>query len=133
MEIFGFGSTPPINPTTPNAGVELLGGRGSGASNGGGPARTPRGFQTQPGQRSLAQFGVNAALGLGLDEHTRRDRREGRELMGGSGQRREEPSSPGVSILGAGRTTLLVRVANLAQGTTSEDVVVSTLSSLFPC
>jgi len=31
----------------------------------------------------------------------------------------------GVSILGAGRQTILVRVANLAQGTTAEDVVVS--------
>ena len=69
----------------------------------------PRGFQAEEGARSLAQSGVNAALGLAS-----RERRRVETSRGG-----------GVSILGAGRQTILVRVANLAQGTTAEDVVVS--------
>lgn len=39
----------------------------------------------------------------------------------------------GVSILGAGRTSVVVRVANLALGTTAEDVVVSLLSTCSSC
>jgi hypothetical protein len=52
---------------------------------------------------------VNAALGLGA--------RERRTVEASRGE--------GVSILGAGRQSIVVRVANLAQGTTAEDVVVS--------
>jgi hypothetical protein len=70
---------------------------------------------------------VNAALGLGRVE------RKGRELMGGSRISGSESrmnmdagaARGGVSILGAGRTSVVVRVANLALGTTAEDVVVS--------
>jgi hypothetical protein len=51
---------------------------------------------------------VNAALGLGARE-----------------RRRVEASRGAVSILGAGRQSIVIRVANLAQGTTAEDVVVS--------
>lgn len=105
----------------------------------------PRGFQAQPGQRSLVQNGFNAALGL--EERNRRDRRPAqvsRELLRDDGRqngmfgagREVEPmvSAPaGVSILGAGKTTVLVRVANLAYGTTAEDVVVSRLLLRFSC
>jgi hypothetical protein len=97
--------------------VELLGpsntGSGGGrnsARGGSGVVRTPRGFQAQDGQRSLAQSSVNAALGMAF----------GREKRGRQQARVQE-----VSILGAGKQTLVVRVANLAEGTTAEDVVVS--------
>ena len=94
----------------------------------------PRGFQAQPGQRSLVQNGFNAALGL--DERNRRERRgQGtqapRELLRDDGRQSgvfgSNSGGGGVSILGAGKTTVLVRVANLAYGTTAEDVVVSPL------
>lgn len=108
-ELFGFSQTPPVNPTNPNAGLELLSSSNSRPSTGPTRTRTPRGFQAEEGARSLAQSGVNAALGLAS-----RERRRVETSRGG-----------GVSILGAGRQTILVRVANLAQGTTAEDVVVS--------
>jgi len=122
-ELFGFGNTPPINQSNANAGVELLSSSTSKSNsnsqprNGGGVMRTPRGFQAQEGQRSLAQSGVNAALGMAFG----REKREQRRVE----ERRE------VSILGAGKQTLIVRVANLAQGTTAEDVVVSCLFDVF--
>jgi hypothetical protein len=111
-ELFGFGTTPPINPSNINAGVELLGPNSKSSSNTQGVVRTPRGFQAQDGNRSLAQSGINAALGQAFG----REKRE---------QRRVQERVQEVSILGAGRQTIVVRVANLAQGTTAEDVVVS--------
>jgi hypothetical protein len=112
-ELFGFGTTPPINPSNINAGVELL---GPPSKNSQGVVRTPKGFQAQGGNRSLAQSGINAALGQAFG----REKRE---------QRRVQERVQEVSILGAGRQTIVVRVANLAQGTTAEDVVVSYCSS----
>jgi hypothetical protein len=110
-ELFGFGTTPPVNQSNANAGVELLGPpKAGGRDTGRGVVRTPRGFQAQDGQRSLAQSSVNAALGMAF----------GREKRGRQQARVQE-----VSILGAGKQTLVVRVANLAEGTTAEDVVVS--------
>jgi len=120
-KLFGFDAQPPKNLNNPNANVELL---PSGTSSskptspaGFGAIRTPRGFQAQPGARSLVQTGVNAALGLGEG----RASAQRRELI----PRREarEERMEGVSILGAGRTMVLVRVSNLAYGTTAEDVV----------
>lgn len=94
---------------------------------------TPKGFQAQPGQRSLVQSGFNAALGLGLDERSRRERKS-RELLRDDGRQATSSGRVGgsVSILGAGKTTTLVRVANLAYGTTAEDVVVGRPRPL-PC
>ena len=111
-ELFGFGQTPPINQSNRNAGVELLG-SSSKNSNSQGVVRTPRGFQAQDGNRSLAQSGFNAALGQAFG----REKREQRRV--------QEKRVQEVSILGAGKQTIVVRVANLAQGTTAEDVVVS--------
>ena len=108
-ELFGFGTTPPINPSNINAGVELIGPPSKTSQ---GVVRTPRGFQAQDGNRSLAQSGINAALGQAFG----REKRE---------QRRVQERVQEVSILGAGKQTIVVRVANLAQGTTAEDVVVS--------
>lgn len=143
-KLFGFGTQPPMNGNKANAGLELL---PSGVAAQTGPqrgGRMPKGFQAQPGQRSLVQNGFNAALGL--EDRNRRNRRPAqvsRELLGDDGrqngmfgQRREVdmgpvPTSGGVSILGAGKTTVLVRVANLAYGTTAEDVAVSPRSSPF--
>lgn len=117
-ELFGFGSIPPINQSNVNAGVELLGPSTSTSvmnTNGRGVVRTPRGFQAQDGNRSLAQSGFNAALGQAFG----REKREARRV--------EESRRQEVSILGAGNKSIVVRVANLAQGTTAEDVVVSCL------
>ena len=111
-ELFGFGSTPPVNQSNINAGVELLG-PSSKTQNSQGVVRTPRGFQAQDGNRSLAQSGFNAALGQAFG----REKREQRRV--------QERQVKEVSILGAGKQTIVVRVANLAQGTTAEDVVVS--------
>jgi hypothetical protein len=94
--------------------VELLGPKPN--SNTQGVVRTPRGFQTQDGNRSLAQSGFNAALGQAFG----REKREQRRVQ----ERRVQE----VSILGAGKQSIVVRVANLAQGTTAEDVVVSYIS-----
>lgn len=136
-KLFGFGTQPPINGNNANAGLELLPSGGVGKGGGRQGDRTPKGFQAQPGQRSLVQSGFNAAMGL--DERSRRERRAGngqavsRELIRDDGRQSSGfqldqhagGGSGSVSILGAGKSTTLVRVANLAYGTTAEDVVVS--------
>lgn len=141
-KLFGFGTQPPVNGNNANAGVELLPSGTAAAAAQTGPARggrMPRGFQAQPGQRSLVQNGFNAALGL--DERNRRDKRgqgnqASRELLRDDGRQSgvfgstSNSGGGGVSILGAGKTTVLVRVANLAYGTTAEDVVVSSLHTI---
>lgn len=157
-KLYGFGAQPPVNLNNPNARIELLPSNGSGSGSGSGSRlgrsgsggvgamRTPRGFQAEPGSRSLVQSGVNAALGLN-DGRLRIPRRGGggggsRELLpsgSGNGMYSEGGASQGssngvgdggsrleaVSILGAGRTSVLVKVENLAAGTTAEDVMVS--------
>lgn len=149
-KLFGFGTQPPVNGNNANAGLELLPSSGAAAQTGTGvqrAGRMPRGFQSQPGQRSLVQNGFNAALGL--EERNRRERRpaqsgQGKELLRDDGSQNgvfgskgrdvgRDVAPAGVSILGAGRTTVLVRVANLAYGTTAEDVVVSLSFASFLC
>ncbi|ORX38707.1 hypothetical protein BD324DRAFT_650053 [Kockovaella imperatae] len=101
-KLFGFGSNPVNVNSNPNAGLELIPGSSATRRNNGG-----NGSQLNKGR--LVQSGFDAALG------TSQPRRQVvRPLI----QERES-----VSILGAGRSTVLVRVENLAVGTTADDVV----------
>ena len=103
---------PVTSNRAPNSGRELLP-----------PQRQAKGskiLEERPGERNLARNGINAALGLG-GGGSRRERLLREHVVGG----REKVGAGGVSIFGAARGSLWVRVENLAQGTTAEDVMVS--------
>lgn len=106
--LHGFDERPPVNPTRPNSGLELLpGGNGRpkrGAVRGVGVA--------EPGSRSL----LDTALGRNGGAVRQEVRRPVPVMQGNQVEN--------VSIMGAARGTTWVKVEHLALGTTAEDVVV---------
>ncbi|ORY35337.1 hypothetical protein BCR39DRAFT_555494 [Naematelia encephala] len=138
-KLHGFGSKPPINPTNPNAGLELFPAGGGRSTKREGPLKRV----LEPGQRSLVSSGLDAALGRHQPRITPRSYAgQGVELLSppltgassssGFGLGRSTGNANGngngtsvgsVSIMGAAKGTVWIRVENLAQGTTADDVV----------
>lgn len=105
-KLYGFDVTPK-NSANPNAGVELLPSTSSKSAR---PSRTSRNRglgPVDPGQRALVANGLAALIS--------RDR-------AASGSR---SGSESLSIVGAAKGSIWVRVERLARGTTAEDVKVS--------
>jgi hypothetical protein len=110
--LHGFGETTPVNLNNPNAGTELLPG----------PSK-PRSRGPSGSKGRLVDTSLNAALGRTGPRRSNvrplvaQGSQSGNELLG------THNGSSEVSIFGASRATTWVKVDNLAQGTTAEDVV----------
>lgn len=90
-----------------NAGVELL--------PAGGPAA---------GQASTGRTRGGPVRGVGVDQKSRELLNDALGVGARRSTRPQQPRKSQVSIMGAAKTTVWVRVENLAPGTTAEDVVV---------
>lgn len=120
-KMHGYAPTLPISTTNANSGLELF--PSSSAGTAGGGVRDAAFDRRQPGQgasnkpmaRSVYTSGL-AAAGLGATAQRERPRREPVQPAA--------TSREGVNILGQAK--IWVRVENLAEGTTPEDVQVST-------